>query len=95
VPWTESSSLHFEARHEDSDELGTIAVLELLEATRESLARTFPQVPEEVTVVMHATPQRLCLAAPALSGRLVLAAHPAPACAGRARATRLGRARLA
>ncbi len=66
MPWTESSSLHFEARHEDYDELGTIAVLELLEATRDSLARIFPQVPEEVTVVMHATAQRLCLAAPAL-----------------------------
>jgi len=42
-------------------------VLELLETTREALARVFPQVPEEVTVVMHATPFALCLAAPALS----------------------------
>jgi hypothetical protein len=67
VPWTESSSPHFEARHEDSDERGTAAVLELLETTREALARVFPQVPEEVTVVMHATPFALSLAAPALS----------------------------
>jgi hypothetical protein len=67
VPWTESSSAHFEARHEDSDERGTAAVLELLETTREALARVFPQVPEEVTVVMHATPFALSLAAPALS----------------------------
>jgi hypothetical protein len=67
VPWTESSSPHFEARHEDYDELGAAAVLELLETTRESLARTFPQVPDEVTVVMHATPFALWLAAPALS----------------------------
>jgi hypothetical protein len=67
VPWTESSSQHFEARHEDSDERGTAAVLELLETTREALARVFPQVPEEVTVVMHATPFALSLAAPALS----------------------------
>ena len=56
VPWTESSSPHFEARHEDTDQRGAAAVLELLETTRESLARIFPQVPEEVTVVMHATP---------------------------------------
>ncbi len=67
MPWTESSSPHFEARHEDSDERGTAAVLELLETTREALARVFPQVPEEVTVVMHATPFALSLAAPALS----------------------------
>jgi hypothetical protein len=67
VPWTESSSPHFEARHEDSDERGTAAVLELLETTREALARVFPQVPDEVTVVMHATPFALSLAAPALS----------------------------
>ncbi len=67
MPWTESSSPHFEARHEDSDARGAAAVLELLETTRESLARIFPQVPEEVTVVMHATPFALSLAAPALS----------------------------
>ena len=42
-------------------------MLELLETTREALARVFPQVPEEVTVVMHATPFALSLAAPALS----------------------------
>ncbi|MGA2756609.1 MAG: hypothetical protein ABSF58_04580 [Solirubrobacteraceae bacterium] len=66
MPWTESSSPHFEARHEDSDERGTAAVLELLETTRESLARIFPQVPEEVTVVMHAGTFALCLGAPAL-----------------------------
>ena len=67
MPWTESSSPHFEARHEDSDERGTAAVLELLETTREGLARTFPRVPQEVTVVMHATPFALWLAAPAMS----------------------------
>jgi hypothetical protein len=66
LPWTESSSPNFEARHEDSDVRAAAAVLELLENTRESLARIFPQVPEEVTVVMHATPFALSLAAPAL-----------------------------
>jgi hypothetical protein len=64
VPWTESSSAHFEARHEDSDARGAAAVLELLEATRESLARTFPRIPDEVTVVMHANVVALTLAAP-------------------------------
>ncbi|HEX4035737.1 MAG TPA: hypothetical protein VHX66_14935 [Solirubrobacteraceae bacterium] len=67
MPWTESSSPHFEARHEDSDERGTAAVLELLENTRESLSRIFPRVPDEVTVVMHAGPLALSLAAPPLT----------------------------
>ena len=66
MPWTESSSAHFEARHEDSDERGTAAVLELLETTREGLARIFPRVPDEVTVVMHANALALSLAAPML-----------------------------
>jgi hypothetical protein len=67
VPWTESSSPHFEARHEDDDLRGTAAVLELLETTRSSLARIFPQVPDEVTVVMHPGPLPLSLAAPPLT----------------------------
>jgi hypothetical protein len=66
VPWTESSSPHFEARHEDSDAVGTAAVLELLETTRESLGRTFPRLPDEVTVVMHANVFALTLAAPVM-----------------------------
>ena len=66
MPWTESSSAHFEARHEDSDALGTAAVLELLERTRESLGRTFPRLPDEVTVVMHANVFALSLAAPVM-----------------------------
>jgi hypothetical protein len=67
VPWTESSSPHFEARHEDADERGAAAVLELLETTREALARIFPQVPDEVAVVMHANAFALSLAAPPLA----------------------------
>ena len=34
MPWSESSSAHFEARHEASDERGAAGVLELLESTR-------------------------------------------------------------
>ena len=64
MSWTESSSPHFEARHEDADARGALAVLELLETTRASLARTFPRIPDEVTVVMHRSPLALSLAAP-------------------------------
>jgi hypothetical protein len=66
VPWTESSSPHFDARHEDADARGTAAVLELLETTRESLARTFPRIPDEVAVVMHASAFALSVAAPVM-----------------------------
>jgi hypothetical protein len=59
VPWTESSSAHFEARHEDTDAIGTVAVLELLEATRESLARTFPRIPDEVAAQYTVTDPRI------------------------------------
>ena len=55
MPWTESSSAHFEARHEASDERGAAAVLELLETHAASRSRrVFPRIPEEVAVVMHA-----------------------------------------
>ena len=66
MPWTETSSEHIEARHEAPDELGALAVLELLENTRASLARIFPRVPEEVAVVMHAGAVPLVLAAPVM-----------------------------
>ena len=66
MPWSESGSTHFEARHEASDERGALAVLELLERTRESLARVFPRVPEEVSVVLHGGAGALALAAPVL-----------------------------
>jgi hypothetical protein len=66
VPWSESSSAHFEARHEASDERGAAGVLELLESTRQSLARVFPRIPEEVAVVLHAGTGALSLAAPLL-----------------------------
>jgi hypothetical protein len=66
VPWSESRSAHFEARHEASDERGAAGVLELLESTRQSLARVFPRIPEEVAVVLHAGTGALSLAAPLL-----------------------------
>jgi hypothetical protein len=66
VPWTESSSQHFEARHESADARAAAAVLELLETTRQSLARVFPRIPDEVSVVMHSGALTLSLAAPAV-----------------------------
>jgi hypothetical protein len=64
VPWVETSSQHFDARHELTDELGAQAVLELLEGTREQLSSVFTTTPDRVSVVLHATPTALALTAP-------------------------------
>lgn len=80
MPWTESSSPHFEARHEDTDLRGCAAVLELLETTRESLGRIFPQIPDEVTVVMHANAFALSLAAPPLTLAWLASRAPSRRC---------------
>ena len=53
VPWVETASPHFAARHELVDDDDVAGVLELLEGTRERLAGAFPAVPEEVEVVVH------------------------------------------
>src|SRR3954464_8798901 len=52
VPWVETESPHFAARHELVDDDDVAGVLELLEGTRERLAGAFPVVPGEVGVVI-------------------------------------------
>ncbi len=66
MPWTETRSPYFAARHEDRDGRDAISVLELLEGTRERLAEAFPSVPDEVAVVLHTSPMQLTLAQPYL-----------------------------
>jgi hypothetical protein len=66
MAWTETSSLSFSARHEDSQVDAALAVLEALEAHRLRLADLFPQVPANVTVVLHDSPLQLALAHPQL-----------------------------
>ena len=64
--WIESSSPHFTARHAADDELDAVAVLELLEDTRERLIAIFPAIPSDVAVVLHQSRTELDLAQPAL-----------------------------
>jgi hypothetical protein len=67
VPWVETSSPNFAARHEKADDDDAAAVLELLEGAREQLAGVFPRKPEDVTaVVLHSSLVTLYLAQPAL-----------------------------
>jgi hypothetical protein len=64
--WVESSSRNFTARHDEHDTGSVRGVLELLEDTRERLGGSFPALPAEVTVVVHASRGALDLAQPFL-----------------------------
>jgi hypothetical protein len=65
--WVETSSPHFAARHDLADEDDVVAVLELLESTRERLAQAFPAVPDDVVdVVLHGSRAQLWTAQPEL-----------------------------
>lgn len=66
MPWVETTSPNFAARHELRDEDDAAAVLELLEDTRERLSEAFDVLQDEVTVVIHGSPGSLALAQPYL-----------------------------
>src|SRR4051794_34125164 len=67
MAWTETTSRHFTARHEEDDHDDVVEVLELLESTRERMAVAFPSMPGSVNVVIHATNLALVVAAPAVA----------------------------
>jgi hypothetical protein len=66
VTWVETSSPHFEARHDLRDADDVVGVLELLEGTRRRLEAVLPQVPGTTQVVIHGSAAQLDLAAPYL-----------------------------
>jgi hypothetical protein len=66
VPWTETASLSFSARHEVAQSDAAVAVLESLEAYRTRLEQLFPRLPRDVTVVLHDSALQLALAQPYL-----------------------------
>ena len=76
MPWTETRSPSFTARHEERDARDAVSVLELLEGTRERLLGVFETVPDEIAVVLHTAPMQLALAQPYL---LIVRALTAPA----------------
>ncbi|HEX6652715.1 MAG TPA: hypothetical protein VF072_08230 [Thermoleophilaceae bacterium] len=53
MPWEESQSPTFSARHDSSQRSEAAAVLESLEAFREEVRGLFDRVPDEVAVVLH------------------------------------------
>jgi hypothetical protein len=64
VPWIESHSPSFSARHEERDTDAAAAMLEQLERFRDELDDAFGSTPGEVAVIMHPGPLALSLAHP-------------------------------
>lgn len=64
MPWVESHSPSFSARHEERDTDAAAAMLEELEHFRDRLERAFDTTPGEVAVIMHPGPFALSLAHP-------------------------------
>ena len=74
MPWVESHSPAFSARHDSSKSDEANRVLDQLERFREEVLELFELVPEEVAVVLHPRPIALTLAHPWLPlARLVAA----------------------
>ncbi len=66
MTWVESSSASFRARHDAAAAEDAGAVLASLEDVRARLARLFPRLPDEVTVVLHEGPAGLVFTNPLL-----------------------------
>lgn len=64
MPWVETASLSFVARHNSGEADAAAAVLEDLERFRARLEGSFERVPGEVAVVLHPRAPMLTLAAP-------------------------------
>ena len=64
MPWVESHSPSFSARHEERDADAAAAMLEDLERFRDRLDGLFETTPGEIAVVMHPGPGALALAHP-------------------------------
>ena len=64
MPWVETASLSFVARHESTQAAAAERVLDDLEAFRAELEAVFERVPGEVSVIIHPRPLMLSLAAP-------------------------------
>jgi hypothetical protein len=64
VPWVESASRSFRARHESASRDDAERVLYSLELTRDELSRYFPASVEGLTIVLHRSVTSLWLARP-------------------------------
>lgn len=74
MPWTETESLSFVARHEEGDEECAERTLDLLEDLRLRLEERFEKVPGEITVVIHPSAGWLSAAHPILPAARIASA---------------------
>src|SRR3954468_13340166 len=64
MPWVETHSPSFAARHDSEHADEAMRLLDDLERYRDSLADAFPSTPGDIAVVMHPRPAMLALAQP-------------------------------
>src|SRR5947209_7524823 len=64
MPWVQSISPSFHARHDSADVDGAAEVLESLERTRDRLDEHFPRTIGDMTVVLHRGPVWLAMSNP-------------------------------
>jgi hypothetical protein len=76
MPWVETASPSFRARHEDADAEDVEQMLHSLELTRDRLADYFRETLDDITVVFHRSAMSLAMARP-LAPVARLAAAPA------------------
>src|SRR3954467_6526062 len=76
MPWVETESLSFTARHEEDDAAAAQDLLDDLETFRAELAELFPRTPGDIAVIVHPRPWALAIAQPWLP-LARLAASPA------------------
>ena len=74
MPWVETDSLSFIARHETADTESAQRTLDALEDLRLRLEERFEEAPGDVTVIVHPTPAWLSAAHPYLPAARVAAA---------------------
>jgi hypothetical protein len=64
MPWDETSSASFRARHDTADGPDARRVLQSLEHVRVQLGEVFGRVPDETTVILHSHPLALAMSNP-------------------------------
>jgi hypothetical protein len=64
MPWIETATPSFRARHDEADADDAEKVLHSLELTRERLAEHFPNTLDDITVVFHGSALSLAMAHP-------------------------------
>jgi hypothetical protein len=77
VPWVESTSRSFRARHGSADADDAVRLLASLERTRVRLEEVFPRVPEGLSIVLHDSVTSLTLSNPLLPAARLLTAPAA------------------